>query len=447
MNIRDRLMSRASVAAMAAFAPKKEGEADTSKVGQPENVDAAGAGGGDTADHDDLGLSAEEQAQFDAMQAGRQPGEPGSKEDIEADGGSGDGEDDAAAEGDAGEAGEAGEASDAEPAEAAMDGADGAADGAKKPKTISYGKYQREQQKQQKRFDDLQKQLDAARGETAKEREARTRLDERTNLLLEAIQTKAPAAAEKKDDDPEPDGEADPIGHLQWQNRQLAKRVEDLTAGTQRQQQETAQQQQERQLYEAYAGDLENAARADASFADAFVHLRETRYRELGFIYAGIDVNDPAQCAQLSPEDQAALSQNIQRTFHNEQMMVAREAIKVRKSPAQVVRNLALARGFQPKAKEAAADDGGTAVAAASKVANGGARKAPPADAGSVKDQLQAIREGQGAAKSLSDGGGSPGGSITPQRLAEMSDDEFLELYENMPKRKLDSLMGKPANS
>jgi hypothetical protein len=328
-----------------------------------------------------------------------------------------------------------------------MDGADGAANGAKKPKTISYGKHQREQQKQQKRFDDLQKQLDAARGETAKEREARTRLDERTNLLLEAIQTKAPAAAEKKDDDPEPDGEADPIGHLQWQNRQLAKRVEDLTAGTQRQQQETAQQQQERQLYEAYAGDLENAARADASFADAFVHLRETRYRELGFIYAGIDVNDPAQCAQLSPEDQAALSQNIQRTFHNEQMMVAREAIKVRKSPAQVVRNLALARGFQPKAKEAAADDGGTAVAAASKVANGGARKAPPADAGSVKDQLQAIREGQGAAKSLSDGGGSPGGSITPQRLAEMSDDEFLELYENMPKRKLDSLMGKPANS
>lgn len=442
MNIRDRLMSRASVAVMAAFAPKKEGEPDTSKVGQPENVDD---GGSDAGEQDDLGLSAEEQAAFDAMQAGR---DPAAKDDIEPGGAAGDAGD-GAGEGD----GAADEDADGEAA-AADGAADGAADtaaaadgGKPPPKTISYGKYQREQQKLQKRYDDLQKQLDAARGETAKEREARTRLDERTRMLLDAINKPPAPVAAAADDDPEPDKESDPIGHLEWRNRKLEKTVADLASGRQQDQQLSAAEQEERQVYTTYAGDLEAAAQADPTFADAFVHLRETRYRELGFIYANIDITDPEQCKQLSPEDQATLSQNIQRTFHNEQMMVARESLKARKSPSQTVRNLALARGFVPKKADAAADE---AAAAGGKKANGGAppgRQVAAADAGSVKDQLQAIREGQQSARSLSDAGGSPGGSITPERLADMPDDEFEELFNSMPKRKLDALMGKPSVS
>ena len=67
MNIRDRLMSRASVAAMAAFAPKPEG-------GLPPGAERVEDAGGDASgDMDDIGgLSADEQAAFDAMQAGRE---------------------------------------------------------------------------------------------------------------------------------------------------------------------------------------------------------------------------------------------------------------------------------------------------------------------------------------------------------------------------------------
>lgn len=439
MNIRDRLMSRASVAAMAAFAPKTDGAAaDTSKVGVAENVDdRADAGGGG----DELGLSADEQAQFDAMQ-GRDSGiaPAADREAAPADGAGADGADaDADADGDGDGDGGADIVADA-----ATDGGadDTPADSERRaPKTISYGKYQRELQKANKARDELQTRFDG-------EREARVRLDERTRQLLEAIQSRpAPAvpdaAAAAAAADPEPDKDSDPIGHLEWRNRKLEKTVQDLSSGRQQEQQQTAEQREEAGVYRVYEADLTREAQADPAFADAFVHLRETRYRELGFIYADIDITDPAQCALLSPEDQVKLSDNIQRSFHNEQMMVARQALQSKKSPAKVVANLARARGFVPKAAESAPANG------AAKAANGAAvpavRPVAPAAPGSVKDQLQAIREGQEASKSLSDAGGSPGGTVTPERIADMSDDEFQQFYDSVPKGQFDRLMGKPA--
>ena len=431
MNIRDRLMSRASVAAMAAFAPKPEGGLPAGA----ERVEDAGGGG----DMDDMGLSADEQAAFDAMQAGR---EPGGKEDI-VQGGEDDGDGEAdpeVGEGD-GEA-DGGESADAAPGE--KDASAAAADGSKPPpKTISYGKYQREQAKTKKALEDLQAKLDGATRETAKEREQRTRLDERTRLLLEAIQTKQPAA-EKKDDDPEPDAESDPIGNLQWNNRRLRAEVDGLRTGTQKAQEQTAAEREETQVYRTYEADLMREAQTDPTFGDAFNHLRETRYTELGYIYADVDINDKvAVDAALTPDQQVELSENIQRTFHNEQMLVARQAIQSRKSPAQVVKNLARARGFVPKAAQQEPAAGKPVQAA--KPGNGAAPPVQRQPPGSVKDQLQAIRDGQESARSLSDAGGSPGGSITPERLAEMPDDEFMEIYETMKKGQFDRLMGKPA--
>ncbi len=222
--------------------------------------------------------------------------------------------------------------------------------------------------------------------------------------------------------------------------RRLEKIVTDLQSGRQQEQQQTAAQTAETQLYRTYEADLTREAAADPAFADAFVHLRETRYRELGFIYADIDITDPAQCALLSADDQARLSQNIQQSFHNEQMLVARQALGAKKSPAKVVKNLAISRGFTPKAK-AAAPAGATVPAKP----GAPARPVAPADAGTVTDQLAAIREGTEASRSLSDAGGSPGGTITPDRLADMSDAEFEEFYSSMPKDRFDRLMGKPA--
>lgn len=425
-----RFMSGASVAVMAAFAPPNEGGADTSKIGQPERVDDAAPAD----DGDGLGLSAEEQAQFDAMQ-GRDSGiaPAADREAAATDGAGADGVD---ADAD-------GEDADIVVGAATDSGPDGTPADAQRrtPKTISYGRHQRDLQ-------DLQAKLDGAVAETAKEREARVRLDERTKQLLEAIQSRpapvAPdAAAAAAAGDPEPDQEADPIGHLQWQNRGLAKQFKDLSSGRQQEQEQTAAQREEAGVYRVYEADLTREAQADPAFADAFVHLRETRYRELGFIYADIDITDPAQCALLSPEDQVKLSDNIQRSFHNEQMMVARQALQSKKSPAKVVANLARARGFVPKA--AAPTNGAAKPTNGAAPAVPAARTVAPAAGGSVTDQLQAIREGQEASRSLSDAGGSPGGTITPERLATMSDDEFAEFYDKMPKGRFDQIMGKPA--
>ena len=71
---------------------------------------------------------------------------------------------------------------------------------------------------------------------------------------------------------------------------------------------------------------------------------------------------------------------------------------------------------------------------------------APASPAGSVKDQLNAVRDNLEASRSLSDAGGSPGGQMTPERLASMSDAEFQSYYNSMPKEALDRVMGKPAN-
>lgn len=440
MNIRDRLMSRASVAVMAAFAP------DGLPAGAERVEDAGGANDGDMGGMD--GLSPEEQAQFDAMRSGADAG----------------GDDRG---GDAGEATDAGEADGDGDADGEADGTpppgDGAGDGAgdrrepaaadgdkRVPKTINYGRHQKMLAAAEKEKADLQARLEAAEKAGKEAQEQRARLDERTKLLLEAINTKQPPApapaAAPKDEDPEPDAEADPLAHIQWTNRRLAKQVEELTSGRKKEQELTAAEQEEKQVYGEFVGTLETAARADETYGEAFVHLRETRYRELGFIYAGIDVTDPAQCAKLTPQQQVALSDHIQRAFYNEQIMTARAARQAGFNPAEVVRNLAVARGYQPKAKgdPAPQDPPADPAARTNGKGNGAAApRAPAAPPPSVSEQLDQIRQNQRDAKSLSDAGGAPGGDITVERLATMSDDEFLAFYESMPKDKFDRIMGK----
>lgn len=440
----ERLMSRASVAAMAAFAK----EPASTVPAFAERIDAD-AGGGDREPAPIDGLTAEEQAQVDAMNTG-QAADGGNVDDRA---GPAEGDAGAGADGDGEDDGDGGALADGDAAGAADRAADGQPRQA--PKTISYGRHQKELAKAESARVAMQAELDTARGETTKEREQRLRLDERTKVLLEAISGKgAPAAAAPKEpDDPEPDGEEDPIAHSAWQGRELKrtqKIISDMQSGQNRREQATAAESADRQIYDTLVTDIQRAAASDPTMQDAFVHLRETRFRELGYIYAHIDITDPAECATLSQADQAKLAENIQRQFHTEQMIVARQAIEGGKSPAATVRNLARARGWTPKAAE---PDAAAAPAAAPAARNGAAPPArngngaaPPAAAPSVKDQLSAVRDNLDASRSLSDAGGSPGGQMTPQRIADMSPAEFEAYYNSIPKDQFDRMMGKPAD-
>lgn len=435
----ERLMSRTSVAAMAAFAPKPEPASTIPAFA--ERVEETPAAGGDRERPDPIdGLTAEEQAQLEAMQPGDGPD----------DGGNVDHSGDAAGAGDP--PGDRDDDGDDDPV--AADGAAPApgAEPRAKPKTISYGRHERDMARATKEREDLQAQLDAARGETKKERDERLRLDERTNMLLQAIQTKPTAAAPVADADPEPNLDEDPIGHALWDNRQIRKELNEIKSGRTRDAETTAAQDEERQVYNALASDIQGVISgdpirgiaADPTMADAFVHLRETRYTELGHIFANIDINDPAQCATLSQDQQAKLKTQIESTFHNEQMLVARQSLQAKRSPAVVIRNLARARGWVPKAAEAAP---AAAADAAVPTVNGAAPAARAAAAPSVKDQLSAVRENLEASRSLSDAGGSPGDQMTPQRLGDMSPREFEQYYDALKESgKLDELMGRPAN-
>jgi len=435
MNIRDRLMSRASVAAMAAFAPKPDPAATIPSFAERVDDNAGGGGDNDMLD----GLSAEEQAQFAAMNGGKPAGDEGN---VDPAGGEGDPDPDAdpdadPADGDGGEPDPAVAADKEAPAEGA--------DKRPPPKTINYGRHQKELAKAEAARKALEEKLEAAGRETIKEREERIKLNERTRLLLEAINTKQPeAAAPVEDKDPEPDVDSDPLGHVQWQNRKLARQVEELRTGRQQEQQISEAEREEREVYGTFSADIEREAATDPTFADAFVHLRETRFRELGFIYADIDITDTAQVATLTGQEQAALSNNIKQAFYNEQIMVARGAMKAGKSPAKVVANLARARGFVPKAAAEAVPAVVPANGAA-KPRNGAAAPArvEAAPQGTVSDQLEQIRQNAAASRSLSDAGGSPGGDLTPERLVAMDDDEFEQLVATMPKGRLDKLMGK----
>lgn len=392
------------------------------------------------------GLTAEEQAQLDAMSRGEGGAPDGGNVDHSGDEPAGDGATDPDADPD----------DDGEPEVAADATRDGtaAADGEpqRKPKTISYGRHQKELAKAAKDRADLQSQLDASRGETKKEREDRIALNARTQMLLDAISAKpapAAAAAPAVPEDPEPNADEDPIGHSQWKIRKLEKTISDIQDGTKKQAIATEAETEERSVMTALDADISRAIAADPTFTDAFVHLRETRFTELGYLFANIDINDKAQCASLTSQQQATLSQNIQRAFLNEQLMVAREAIKSERSPAAVIANLAKARGFKPKAPDA---DAGAAAGGdpppragngAAKPANGTGAAPAGGKAPSVKDQLNAVRDNLEASRSLSDAGGSPGANMTPQRMAEMSPEEFERYYDSIPKDQLDRMMGK----
>lgn len=445
---------------------------------QPENVDEGNHGQGrdsgpaDRDDGDGVGdeLSAEELAALDGMRTGQRDADGRAEPEPTGDDGAGDDDGDGERDGLDGDDGQDGvdagddQAGARDRDQGARDDRGQQGDGSqqrKAPKTINYGRHQREIGKRDARLTELQGLLDG-------ERQKNTRLDERQRMLLEAINSRGAQQDggqqqdQQQDQDPEPNGDEDPIGHLQWQNRRLAKQVQTLTEGQQNRDQRQRQQTEEEREIGEYTAEVEVAARRDPSVADAFVYLRESRYTELGGIYAGIDVNDPEQTARLSPQEQIQLSRRIQAAFANEQRMVYRAAKEGRRDVGQQILMLAKARGFNPKAQQQRGqqqDDGGADErdqdrgqqrGQRQRGQDGGRQQQAPRgqqrQQGSVSEEIDNIREAAGASKSLSDAGGSPGGQIDMQRLADMPDDEFEEILTSMSKGKFDRLMGKQPN-
>lgn len=313
-------------------------------------------------------------------------------------------------------------------------GADGAApaDGAKPKKRVSARKFER-----------TAAELQKASGELAQERIERARLDERVKILAEALAPKPTAgeaggpAAAAADEDPEPDAEKDIFAHNAWLRRQVAGLSARMDQSGKDRQAET----EEHQIAQTYTDDASAFAASEPNFVPAYRFLMANRTFELAQYYFGIDLSEPpAKDAQGRDIPRLTADQltKIRTVIGNEERTLATEAVKAGKSPAARIFALSKARGYRPEAAEPAADP---AAAAAAKP-DAGAPGSLAAPAPKVADEIANIKAGSEAAKSLSSGGGAPASTLTPEKLANMSEEDFGALVDSLSPAQEKALFG-----
>lgn len=303
--------------------------------------------------------------------------------------------------------------------------ADAAPDGTKpKPKRVRFAKFEAEK----KRADDLAARLAAKDEQSA-------RLDERMRIINEALQPKVAADGEQADDDPEPNIDEDFIEHAKWSRRQLAKaqeRIAELSGSLQ-------QDRQGIEIQRTYEGDAMQFARTEPAFVPAYDWLMRGRAAEMAIYFFGKDISTEA----LTPQEEAKIKTEVSA---EEKHLVA-GALKQGKSPAKMLYSMARARGFDP-ASVAKPVEGETAVAPAAVAANGkGNGKAPGSLAevagvvaakpngngkSAIAEEIERVKAGSEAGLSLSQGGGAPTRTLTPEMIANMPEDEFGALMDQL---------------
>jgi len=296
-------------------------------------------------------------------------------------------------------------------------GADGKPEEKQPPRRVNYNKFAR-----------MEERAKAAEKDRDIVKENFARVDERMKLLNEALMS--PKEQKKaEEEDPEPDPEKDVFGWINWSRRKTAT-LEQKLNGMQEGQQTSAA---ETQIANTYVDDARSFQQTEPNFVPAYQWLMANRTLELAQYFYGKDLTEEG--ATLSPQEGARIKQAI---AAEERDLVA-EAVQNRQSPAKRIYGLARARGFRPAAAAAAAANGAAKDAAA---ANGKAAPGSLAEAPKVADEIGRIRKGSEAALSLSQGGGSPGSPLTPERLANMNDEEFGVMLDEMTSAQRKNLLG-----
>jgi hypothetical protein len=227
-------------------------------------------------------------------------------------------------------------------------------------------------------------------------RERTARADERLAVLNDLMsKSDAPPSQATADEQPI-DPEQDPIGALKQSYAKIAKLEKQLTESTKT----VEERESARAMVSAYQNDAARFVQEKPEFKDAYVHLMTGRHRELEAM-GMTDANER------------------NRFIANEERQLVASAFQSRRSPAQMLYSLAVARGFS---------------------------YAPPAPPPAKPDhaaKIENIAKGQRAAGvSLSGAGGSAGEGLTAASLADMSEEEFSAVAAKLGKSKLRQLMG-----
>jgi hypothetical protein len=253
------------------------------------------------------------------------------------------------------------------------------------------------------RLDALEGDSKAAREELARERELRTRIDERLKLFNEVI---APQATGQQPAAP-PNPEEDIFGYVKWQNEQIEALKGQIGQTSQTLEDTTA----DAQMRSAYTADAQRFMGQTPDFAAAYNYMNKVRDANL----ARLGYKDPNQRAQIRMDEERGLVQ---------------QALQNRLSPAELIYGMAQDWGYQKAAPVVTPAPAVTAPAAT----NG-------ATAPSVTEEIDRIAKGQLASKSLSSAGGSPAAAMTVEQLANMSEEDF-EKYARKNPKLVEALMG-----
>src|SRR5262249_35535491 len=165
-----------------------------------------------------------------------------------------------------------------------------------------------------------------------------------------------------------------------------------------------------------------------ADFVQAYNHLMRSRAAEL-----------VARQYQVTPEQiqgimdgRVRVPQPIADALRQEERDLYRSAFQSGQDPAAQIYSYATMRGYRAPAPAPAAPAGtpGTPLGGGAPAA---APRAPAQGAPTATDVVASIQRGQPAAASLSRAGGGPTDTeLTPQALAEMSDDRFAEILNEL---------------
>lgn len=296
--------------------------------------------------------------------------------------------------------------------------------GQRNPRRVSFAKYQAEIEARQT----VERQLQERAIQQAK-------IEERLSLLQQALQPD-PAQQQPDPADERPDPTQDIFAYAAWQERQLNKVVDKVNAY----EQQITTGQQEMEEEGRYINAMNNYAGNDPNFLQAYGYLLFNRTAE---ILAGHYPN--ATYDQLmNAAMRGQVPEGIRQQMRQEERDLYKNAFSGQRDPAHDIVRFAQMRGYRPPQAAPAGGNGAAAVPAAPQQQQrpGTALAATPAAAAqpngngqtpTATQLVEAIRRGQPAATSLSHASGNAAGTeLTPQALADMPQDQFEALYNEL---------------
>lgn len=236
-------------------------------------------------------------------------------------------------------------------------------------------------------------QVKSEREEKLTLREKFSRADERLHLLNEILgQADKPAQAQQEEINPD----TDPIGAL----NHAMRKIQALESQLNETKAQTEARENSQAMQNAYVRDAQSFLREVPDFKDSYGYLINGRHQEL----TAMGMTSEAE---------------RNRFIANEERGIVQQAFQSRRSPAQMLHNLAIARGFKPAA-------------------------APAIDA--ANDPMKRIGELAQAQKtagaSLTNAGGTSGEGLTLTALADMDEEQFAAVSAKLGKAKMRELMG-----